>query len=268
MKICKFILMSLLIPNFLWVGAQTKVIAHRGFSAIAPENTLAAFQKAIAIGADYLELDVRLTKDDSLVVIHDESVDRTSSNNMKAKVNEMYFREIARVKAGYSDKFDDQYSNEKIPTLREVLTMTKDKIKVAIELKVYGAENEVINLVNQLGVADQVIIFSFYYPVLAKIRQLDKDIPTLYLIPKVDKLTLDYAGVIDANAIGFHQEAKVDEELLKAAHRANMELWVWTVNNETKMKEFIDLGIDGLISDFPDKAIKLTNNDFRKTGIK
>lgn len=256
----KFILLTLVSFNFIVIKAQTKIIAHRGFSAIAPENTLIAFQKAIEIGADYFELDVRMTKDDSLVVIHDETVDRTSSNQMSGEISEMKYMEIAKVKAGYSERFGNEYANEKVPTLREALKTAKGKIKVAIELKVYGAENEVIKLVNDLGVKDEVIIFSFYYPVLAKIRKLDKDISTLYLLSSVDSSTIDYANVIEANAIGLHSGAGIDAALLEEAHKSGMEVWVWTVNDEGEMKKFINLGVDGLITDSPDRAIEIIKN--------
>lgn len=242
--------------------AQTKIIAHRGFSGIAPENTLIAFQKAIDCGADYFELDVHKTIDDSIVVIHDESVKRTSSNDMKGLISEMTYSDLAKVKVGYPKEFGEKYNNEKIPTLRESLELAKGKIKVCIEIKVYGVEKEVIKIVNDLGVNDDVIIFSFYYPVLEKIRELDKNIPIAFLKTKADKKTIDNAIAINANAIGVGPLTKINKEYLEIAHKHDLEVWKWTVNKENKMQELIELGIDGLITNFPDKAlekIKLVN---------
>lgn len=252
----RFILITTIVLSPLLTSAQTKIIAHRGFSSIAPENTLIAFKKAIESNADYFELDVHKTKNDSIVVIHDSSVDRTSSNNVKGKIAEMNYSDLASLKVGYPKKFGDKYKNEKIPTLREALELAKGKIKVCIEIKAYGAEKEILKIINDLGVKDDVIIFSFYYPVLAKIRQLDKNIPTLFLINKADKLTIDYAKVIKSNAIGVGYGTTVTKEYLNFAHKNGIEVWKWTVNKEDEMQQLIDLGLDGLITNFPDKALE------------
>ncbi len=255
MKI-KLSVVVIIIFNSIITSGQTKIIAHRGFSGVAPENTLIAFQKAIECGADYIELDVLKTKDDSIMVIHDASVDRTSSNKMKGKVSEMTYKDLSGVYVGYPTKFGDEYKYEKIPTLREALELAKGKIKVCIEIKVYGAEKGIVKIVNELGVNNGVIIFSFYYPVLAKIRKLDKNIPILYLKSSADALTVDYAKVIEADAIGVGGETTITKEYLDMAHNQGIEIWRWTVNDENEMQQLIDIGIDGLITDFPDKAIR------------
>jgi glycerophosphoryl diester phosphodiesterase len=135
----KKILFILLIINIATSCKKTdnsikiKVIAHRGFSDIAPENTLISFQKAIETGVPYFELDVHQFKDGKLMVIHDYSVNRTSSNNKTGRVIEMTYVELQDVKVGYSKKFKSMYEDEKIPTLREALELAKGKIKVCIE---------------------------------------------------------------------------------------------------------------------------------------
>lgn len=255
----KLTLVTVLALSSIMVKAQTKIIAHRGFSGITPENTLISFQKAIECGADYFELDIHKTKDDSIVVIHDESIDRTSSNDMKGEIAEMTYSELNAVRVGFSKEFGDKYKNEKIPTLREALELAKGKIKVCIEIKVYDVEKEVLNIVNDLGVNDEVIIFSFYYPVLAKFRELDKNIPILFLVNNADIMILDSARAIGSNAIGSGNGTAVTREFLDIAHNNGMEVWIWTVNDEDEMQKFIDIGIDGLITNFPDKALnKLT----------
>lgn len=250
----------LLCLTFALSKAQTKIIAHRGYSSLAPENTLAAFQKAIDCKADFLELDVHRSKDDSIVVIHDTSIDRTSSYKMKGKVSDLTYGELTQVKVGYPDKFGNQYLNEKIPTLREALLLAKDKIGVCIEIKTYGIESGVLEIVEELNMNEQVILFSFYYPVLAKTRKLDKQIPILYLKGKADQLTLDYAGVISANAIGVGSGTLLDNAYLNQAHELGMEVWQWTVNEEKQMHALLELGIDGIITDFPEKALQIRNS--------
>jgi glycerophosphoryl diester phosphodiesterase len=253
----KSTLLAAFLLSALLATAQTKIIAHRGFSSIAPENTLIAFQKAIESNADYFELDVHQTKDDSLVVIHDASIDKTSSNHTKGKIAEMKYRDLDTVRVGYSKKFGTTYEKEKVPTLREALALAKGKIKVCIEIKVYGIEEEVLAIVNELGVQHEVIIFSFYYPVLARIRQLDPNIPILFLIGSADETTIDYAKVIEANAIGVGYGTTITRSYLDLAHQNGIEVWKWTVNKEEEMQELIDLELDGLITDFPDKAIQI-----------
>ncbi|WP_083243882.1 glycerophosphodiester phosphodiesterase [Formosa sp. Hel1_33_131] len=252
----RLILILIFVLSSMLTNAQTKIIAHRGFSGIAPENTLIAFQKAIDCKADYFELDVHKTKNDSIVVIHNSSVDETSSNGFKGEIAELNYSDLRAVNVGYSRKFGDIYKNEKIPTLREALALAKGKIKVCIEIKVFGTEKEVLKIVNDLGVKEDVIIFSFKYPVLAKIRQLDTDISILWLINKADNMTLEYAKIIESNAIGVGPETTITKESLNFAHENAIEVWKWTVNKEDEMQRLIDLGLDGIITDFPDKALK------------
>lgn len=105
----RIIVVAVLVLLSTQIAAQTKVIAHRGFSSIAPENTLLAFKKAIECKADYFELDVHKTKDDSIVVIHNSSVDKTSSNNTKGEIAKMNYSDLASIKVGYSEKFSNEY---------------------------------------------------------------------------------------------------------------------------------------------------------------
>ena len=253
----KPIIVALFILGSIITNAQTKIIAHRGFSGVAPENTLIAFQKAIDSNADYIELDVRKTKNDSIIVIHDTSVDRTSSDDIKGIVSELNYSDLSNINVGYPSKFDDQYINEKIPTLREVLQLTKGKIKVCIEIKVNGIETDVLRIVKYTGVNYYIIIFSFYFTVLTKIKQLDNNIPTLLLVNKADSLTINSAKEIELSAIGVGYGTTVTKEFIDSAHKNGMEVWKWTVNDEDKMVKLIDLGIDGIITNYPDKALKV-----------
>ncbi|MEQ8556353.1 MAG: glycerophosphodiester phosphodiesterase family protein [Cyclobacteriaceae bacterium] len=238
-------------------NAQTKIIAHRGFSSVAPENTLLAFRKAIEVGADYFELDVQRSKDNKAMVIHDATIDKTSSDNQTGEVVQMNSAALKNIKVGYTKKFGDKYADEKLPTLKEALEVARGKIKVCIEIKSYGLEQEVLDAVNELKMTDQVIIFSFYYPVLAKIRQLDNKIPILYLISEADEMTVDYAKVIDAKAIGVGSRTDLTKEYIDFAHQQGVEVWQWTVNDEKDMRRLMNIGLDGLITDYPDKALAL-----------
>ena len=142
-------------------------IGHRGARAYAPENTLASFKKALEIGVDAVELDVRKTKDNQLVVIHDADVKRTT--NREGLVSEFTLKEIQSLDAG---------SGEKIPTLEETLDFLGKKVKILIELKETGVEEQVLKIVHQKGLEKNVVITSFLEEALRKVRELDKDVET------------------------------------------------------------------------------------------
>lgn len=249
-----FILIHFILINASLLMAQTKVIAHRGFSSAAPENTLAAFQMAIDIEADYFELDIHKTKDNKIVCIHDKTTDKTTSNNSSGTISKLTLDELESFKVGYSEKFGEKFNNERIPTLKEALVLAKGKIKVCIEIKVKDVEKEVVQIVNDLEMKEQVIIFSFYYNVLQKIRELDVEIPILYLQGNADKNTVSEALVISAQAIGVGRGTKITEEFVKYIHENDLEIWQWTVNEESDMQILIDFNVDGIITDFPDLA--------------
>lgn len=253
----KFFLVAILILISITNKAQTKIIAHRGFSDIAPENTLIAFQKAIEIGADYFELDVHQTKDGILVVIHDKTINRTSSNNKTGKINNLNFSELHSVRVGLSSKFGEEYNNEKIPTLKEALELAKGNIKVCVELKADKIENQVAELLNELDMIDQVIVFAFNDKSLVNIKKLNPEIKTLFLKSYANIKTLDFVKEINANAIGVGYDTKITKEFISYAHKNNIEVFKWTVNKEQEMKELIDLQIDGIITNKPDLALKL-----------
>lgn len=235
--------------------AQTKIIAHRGFSALAPENTISAFQKAIDVGADYFELDVHVSLDGKPVVIHDATLDKTSSNNSNGKVADMNFKELLNENVGYSAKFGDLYSDETIPSLKKALELAKNKIKVCVEIKVENANEEIYKVIKDLDMQDEVIIFSFYPSVVKAFRELDANIQTLFLITQKNKNTIQTALDLGVNAIGLGPLNKISKKYLKKAHHVKLEIWKWTINNPKKMQKLMALPIDGLITNHPDKAI-------------
>lgn len=252
----------LIISTFLtsmMTQSQTKIIAHRGFSGVAPENTLIAFQKAIDVGAEYFELDVHKSKDNELIVIHDKSVDRTSSNNTIGNIADLTYDEISKSKVGYSSKFNNLFNDEKIPTLKEALELAKGKIKVCIEIKVHDAEKEVLKIINEVDVKDEVIIFSFYYPVLEKIRTMNKTIPILYLESESNNETIQKALAINAMAIGLGSKSILSKKYIQDANKQGIEVWRWTVDDEDEMKSLIDIGINGIITNYPNKGIRLVH---------
>ena len=250
----------LLTSSFIFapmLPAQTAVVAHRGFSAIAPENTLIAFEQAIACGADYFELDVQRSRSGSAIVIHDETVDRTASDGSTGAIAAMNDRTVAQTRVGFSSQFGDAFVDEKIPTLREALTLAKGRIAVCIEIKARNLEAEVLSIVEELEMIDEVIIFSFDADILKEIRNLNSQIPILFLEETATPLTFATAVSLRAQAIGVGGKTEITPEFLTEARRNGLEVWQWTVNDPVEMKRLIGIGIDGIITNHPDQALRL-----------
>ncbi len=214
-------------------------IGHRGARAYAPENTLASFKKALEIGVDAVELDVRKTKDNQLVVIHDADVKRTTRG--EGLVSELTLKEIKSFSAE---------KGEKIPTLEETLDFLDKKVKVFIELKETGIEEQVLSIVHAKGLEKNVVITSFLEDALKKVRELDKDIETGLIYAK-HKNPIKVALELKANYLfalyRFTHTANVQK-----AHENGLKVIVWTINTPEEVEEYAKKGVDGIASDKPD----------------
>lgn len=237
---------------------STKVWAHRGASAYAPENTLAAFRLALDQGADGIELDVQLSKDGKLVVIHDERVDRTS--NGSGRVVDMTCQELKKL--DFSNGMGD-YAFARIPTLREVYGLLKGKsITVNVEIKYGEVEypgiwDKLIQLERAMGMQGRVIYSSFNHYVLKKIRELDPDaeIGLLYSGALVDPWI--YANHLRADAI--HPDYRVAlgcPGLLEGCRNAGVAVNAWNVNDPDAVQLLAQEGVNAVITNAPDVARK------------
>lgn len=222
------------------------IIAHRGASSIAPENTLLSFSKAIEIKVDYLELDVHVSKDDSLIVIHDNSVDRTT--NGSGLVKDLTYQELKALDAGYYSKFGNMFSGEKIPTLFEVLALAKGKVKVAIELKA-DIEEKVISLIEKTEMVDDACIQSYSLARLTNVKSRNPSLPVLFLASVITKKDIDELYDIKGEYVGG--EFLITSSLIEYAHQKGIKICKFTVNDPTAMKELTDIDIDGIITDYP-----------------
>jgi glycerophosphoryl diester phosphodiesterase len=214
-------------------------IGHRGAKAYEPENTLRSFKKAIELGVDAVELDVRKTKDGKLIVMHDADVSRTT--NGKGLVSELTLKEI---KALETEK------GEKVPTLEEALDFIDKKVKILIELKEVGIEKEVLDLVKEKGLEDNVIIVSFLEEALKKVRELNKKVETGLIYVK-HKNPIKAALELKANYL-LPLHAFTHTANIQKAHENGLKVIVWTVNDPERAKELIKKGVDGIASDKPD----------------
>ncbi|MHA2057937.1 MAG: glycerophosphodiester phosphodiesterase [Candidatus Thorarchaeota archaeon] len=225
--------------------ASQIIIAHRGASGHAPENTLLSYQRALEFGAHMIELDVHETLDGKLVCIHDSTVNRTT--NGSGEVHSSTYKELSELDAG---------EGERIPLLEDVLKFASGKLMVNIELKVIGVEKQVLDLAEQYGMLSDVMISSFFHGSLATIRDLSELAVTAILTSKpIDKL-VRYASDFKVNAINpYHQ--LVTPELIHDAHCSGLKVYPWTVNDTKTMNELFTIGIDGVITDFPDRAARI-----------
>ncbi len=239
------------------------VIAHRGFSGVAPENTLAAFRRAIAVGADMFELDVLLSKDGHVVVIHDETVDRTTDGT--GKVSDLTLDELTALDAG--SWFAPEFEDERIPTLAHALRLAKDQILVNIEIKTEAVTDELrggivektLEVVNALTMKDSVVISSFDPRALAQMRALDSDIRTATLYSERMHGTAGPGEAMKAvGSNGFNSShSQVEASMVEECHRLGRPIAVYTVNEEADMHRVIELGVDAIFTDRPDRLIEL-----------
>jgi glycerophosphoryl diester phosphodiesterase len=262
------------------------VIAHRGFRGIAPENTLYAARKGWESGAEYWELDVAASSDGELVVIHDDTLKRTTDAEERFPDRNpwsVYDFSLAELKSldasswyGSEDPFRqieagrilpaelEQFKGLRIPTLREALLLTKELAwKVNVEIKDAAGwpcdawvVEKTAALIVELGLVDQVLVSSFNHSYLARIR---KAVPRIPVAALIDKPLHDPVAILRSlGAVSLNPNYKhLDKKTVQKLREAGFGVLVWTPNEIDDMKRLLDWGVTGLITDFPDRALKL-----------
>jgi glycerophosphoryl diester phosphodiesterase len=239
-----------------WVKNAPQVIAHRGASAYAPENTMSAFRKAFNMRADAIELDTKLLKDGSVIVLHDNNLVRTT--NGIGSVYDYSYEEISNLDAG--SHFSPQFCDERIPRLETVFNQIGEDLLINVELTNYAypwdrLPLEVIKLVRSYGLDNRVLLSSFNPWALIAARRIEASIPRALLVhpraPKVVRLIL--RKLID-HAVYHPHESMVSKSMISNANKSKKCINVWTVNERSRMVELVRLGVDGIITDFPDIA--------------
>jgi glycerophosphoryl diester phosphodiesterase len=235
------------------------LLAHRGDFVHAPENTLPAFEQAIQKGADGIELDVKLTADDHVVVIHDSTVDRTTDG--KGRVSSMTLEAIRKLDAG--GWFDEKFSGAKIPLLEEVFeTVGRDKI-INIELKNYsspfnGLVVKVCELIKRHNNHDQIIFSSFYSTNLKIAAQVLPEVSrALLAMPGSAGLWARSFGFMFGDYQALHPHiSNATREQVQRAHRVNRRVHVWTANTPEEVIRLRDWDFDGILTDDPQMAVR------------
>lgn len=237
-------------------------IAHRGASGKghSPENTIAAFREAINIGADCVECDVHCTKDGQVVVMHDSTLNRTT--NKKGTIAEMTLEEVKQADAG--SWFSSLFTGERVPTLGELLELTKGKVINVIEIKPNNITKRVIEEVEKANAVNEVILQSFYPEAVKAAFEINPKIPRALLLSgqlQVMRISSIMDLIYQTTQVGastLNLPYKIiTQNLIKESHKRGMNVWAWTVDDESDMKSLINIGIDGITSNYPERLIPL-----------
>lgn len=220
-------------------------IGHRGAAGHEPENTLRSFGRAVEMGADMVELDVHICGTGEIVVIHDDTVDRTTDGS--GQVKEKTLEELRSLDAG---------RGEKIPTLEEVFKLLEGKAGVNIELKVLGTAGPVhenlSTAIERSGWSlDDVFVSSFHLGELVAMANLSEEVRTGVLVAGDPREVLEFAESIRAYSINPYFRS-TSEEFVELAHERGFKVFTWTVNEPDDIERMREMGVDGVISDYPD----------------
>ncbi|MDY3919518.1 MAG: glycerophosphodiester phosphodiesterase [Candidatus Limivivens sp.] len=234
---------------------KTKIWAHRGASGHAPENTMEAFKLAVEQGADGVELDVQMTKDGHLVVIHDECIDRVSDGT--GFVKDYLLEEL---RSFHFNKTHPEYTSARIPTLEEVYSYLKPYgMTINVELKTgifwyEGIEEAVVKLTREMGLEDQVLYSSFNHLSIARVKELDPRAHTAILFGDVMADTVGYAERLGVEALHpcvYHMRMR---NLMGEWVNSSLDVNVWTVNDPEDMKMLMKAGVHAVITNYPEVA--------------
>jgi glycerophosphoryl diester phosphodiesterase len=232
--------------NSIHLDDHVEIMAHRGASASAPENTMAAFRQAIKDGADWIELDVQETADGEVVVFHDSDFMKLANKNLK--IWEATMADLKEIDIG--SWFSPEFQSERVPTLAEVLTECRGKIQVNIELKYYGHDNQleqrVVDIVESLNMSSSIVAMSLKIDGVRKLKSLRPNW-------KVGLLMSVAAGnlqKIDADFLAVNGAFSIDQ-IVRTAHQSEKDVYVWTVNDALTMSKMMSRGVDGILTDRP-----------------
>lgn len=235
---------------------MTQIIAHRGASKQAPENTLPAFEKAWQTGADGIETDVQLTKDNIPVLIHDEKLHRTTDG--KGFVQDYTFEELQKLDAGCW--FSEEYKGTKLLSLEQMLDWISNKsLLLHLELKnkkmnYEGLESRVYDLLIKYEMKDRTHFSSFNPVSMERFKQIDRTMPTALLLSQKSKDYILAAEKIGVSALHIKYKLLTDS-LMQQAKENRFFIRVFTVNREAHLKRCFDLGCDSVFTDVPDLAL-------------
>ncbi len=233
---------------------KMKVIAHRGASALAPENTWQSFDLAVKLGADAIETDIQATQDGELILFHDHTLDRTT--NGQGKVSQSLYSQIEQLDAG--SWFDVAYRGAKVPLLQDTLLGYAKKIHFILEIKLSGIELEVLKMVQQLELIDAVTFTSFDIEVIKNMRNHSSQVNLEWLATKSEQLQINQACELGIKHISLPASI-ITSELVAHWNTLGVDVGVWQVKDSQMMLQVINTGIVAMTIDFPHLLTNLLN---------
>lgn len=241
------------------------VIAHRGASGYAPENTLAAFRRAVSLGAGFIETDLQLSRDARFVAMHDATVNRTT--NGEGQVRDLSLAALRRLDAG--SWFSSEFADERVPTLDEILEFTKkNDVVFYLELKpvgFWGGEHALIGALRDSGEIARTVVISFNAEIVEKLRQIEPTLMTGLLCDGQFDRPIEKALEIGARQLAMKGNL-VTPALVAEAHKKDLQVVCWTVNHPAHIRMLIEAGVDGIMSDYPDRVVAARKKE--KGGLK
>jgi glycerophosphoryl diester phosphodiesterase len=229
------------------------VIAHRGASGHAPENTMAAFLRSLAMGAKAIELDVHQTLDHELVVAHDDDLKRCGAD--KRRLRNVHWEDVAKLDVG--SWFGKSFKDERLPRLEDVYDILPKNVELHVEIKrgssVYpGIEERVVDLIHKRGANARTLVSSFDHAALYSVRSIDEKIRLGYLLG-LTTLRTAFAEMKDIAAESLNLSARqTTARVVKAAHERDYKVLVYTVNKPQERDRLAALGVDGIFSNYPE----------------
>jgi glycerophosphoryl diester phosphodiesterase len=238
-------------------------IAHRGASGHAPENTMAAFRRAVELGARFIETDLQLSRDAQVIAIHDFTLDRTT--NGKGQVHLQTLEQIRALDAGawFGDRGAGPFSGERVPTLKEILDFAKEHdVIFYLEIKSgpsWGIEHAVVAELRDQNASARVVILSFDPATLDSVHRLDSTMMTGLLCEHPSSDLVERTVRAGARQLVARGDL-ITPDVVEKAHHAGLQVAAWTINEAEQMRRLIATGVDGIITDFPDCLFKVLHD--------
>jgi glycerophosphoryl diester phosphodiesterase len=251
---------------------NTLIVAHRGASALAPENTISAFDMAVSLGADYIEVDVQMTKDGKLVAMHDVTVDRTT--NGAGRIKNFTYENLAALDAG--SWFSPKFKGERVPALETILDRYEGRTGILIELKhpsIYpNVEEELANILNKRFDSNKppanIIVQSFDRQSIREFHQLMPAIPTGVIIGSAEFSSEEDLFAVDGFASFINPKATlVDANFMQQAKARNLSVFTWTVSDSKTARSLRNLNVNGIITNYPAERYYSSNSLLEKTSF-
>ena len=234
---------------------MVKIMGHRGAPAYEPENTLRSINRALEMGVAAVEVDVHLSRDGRLVVIHDATVDRTT--NGTGRVRDLTFPELRLLDAG---------RGERLPALEEVADLVRGRAYLVVEIKVPAAGPALLKMFNERRLFDDAMVISFWHPLVKALKEQEPRLHTGILMVgcPADPAALARAALADALVLNY---AYVTADLAAQAHQAGLKVYIWNIDDVETLKPYLTMNLDGIGSNRPDVLIEFLKGEGRGTFL-